>query len=93
MTDTEYMIKPEKGKASLDTSDWPLLLKVRILFHSNLFVRITIEIPPKIGLKCLQFPVSKAYKNGVSDRLLPTINTISHFVFNLCFNCVFVAEL
>jgi hypothetical protein len=24
----EYAIKPEKGNASIDTSDWPLLLKV-----------------------------------------------------------------
>jgi hypothetical protein len=27
----EYSIKPEKGDASVDTSTWPLLLKVKCL--------------------------------------------------------------
>lgn len=27
----EYSIKPEKGEASVDTSSWPLLLKVNFL--------------------------------------------------------------
>ena len=26
-----FAIKPEKGIASMDTSDWPLLLKVRLI--------------------------------------------------------------
>lgn len=29
----EYAIKPEKGVASMDTSDWPLLLKVSSNFQ------------------------------------------------------------
>jgi hypothetical protein len=28
----EFSIKPEKGNVTLDTSDWPLLLKVKYLF-------------------------------------------------------------
>ena len=30
---TEYKIKPEKGTPTIDTSTWPLLLKVRPLVH------------------------------------------------------------
>lgn len=29
MVEAEFQIKPEKGAASIDTSTWPLLLKVR----------------------------------------------------------------
>ena len=32
----DYVIKPEKGVASIDTSDWPLLLKVSFLIKSGL---------------------------------------------------------
>ena len=35
MVDTEFQIKPEKGVASVDTSTWPLLLKVSINFISH----------------------------------------------------------
>ena len=31
----EYAIKPEKGVASMDTSDWPLLLKVSSNFQKR----------------------------------------------------------
>jgi hypothetical protein len=31
MVETEYSIKPESGTPKLDTSDWPLLLKVIII--------------------------------------------------------------
>jgi len=31
MVETEYAIKPESGAPKLDTSDWPLLLKVIII--------------------------------------------------------------
>ena len=34
----EYQIKPSKGGSKVDTSKWPLLLKVRILtFSAQLF--------------------------------------------------------
>ena len=34
MVETEYSIKPESGTPKLDTSDWPLLLKVIFISKS-----------------------------------------------------------
>lgn len=31
MSTTDFQIKSEKGTASIDTSTWPLLLKVRLI--------------------------------------------------------------
>ena len=37
MVETDFAIKPEKGNAVLDTSDWPLLLKVMYFFFLKPF--------------------------------------------------------
>ena len=39
MVEAEFQIKPEKGAASVDTSSWPLLLKVRLI-QCNFLVTI-----------------------------------------------------
>jgi hypothetical protein len=38
----DYQIKPSSGGASLDTSTWPLLLKVKKKPHINLFISIEL---------------------------------------------------
>ena len=35
MVESEFQIKPEKGAATVDTSTWPLLLKVRTNFNTE----------------------------------------------------------
>lgn len=37
MVETEYTIKPESGTPKLDTSDWPLLLKVILSSYSAVY--------------------------------------------------------
>jgi len=39
----EYQIKPSSGGPSMDTSNWPLLLKVKPDSLINVSVRITIS--------------------------------------------------
>ena len=42
-TAQEHVIKPAKGGAQLDTSNWPLLLKVRTIYNHFKWGRQTIK--------------------------------------------------
>ncbi len=39
----DYQIKPSTGGPSLDTSKWPLLLKVMIYFTLTIYIRTLIH--------------------------------------------------
>ena len=87
---TDFLIKPESSIPKLDTSKWPLLLKVRAdnIRHSrghfvSLLQRCTMRLPRSISsafpphLPSLDFP---AARHG-------TVTHAQQALINRCFSC------
>lgn len=95
MTDAEFQIKPEKGAAKLDTSEWPLLLKVNLILSYNIhaFPLPTRIIVPKndsnLSLNAMATTYHPIQKKACQITNTPTINTIS--IFSLISIFIFVA--
>jgi len=71
----EYMIKPEDVQTSLDTSDWPLLLK----HYGKMHIRTGHYTPIPAGYSPLKRPLKEYIKSGVINLDKPA-NPSSHEV-------------
>ena len=50
---SEYTIKPEKSTPAIDTSSWPLLLKVSTFVRAQVEVKGKSQVSASMNMECL----------------------------------------